>query len=427
MRARRNLLLDSGIRAATRGAGRSWARLATILASIAVISMVSACQSDPGIDRSSREGRVLYVSSSSDCAGQQPCYASIQEAVDAAAPEEDVVKVAEGIYTSAESQVVAINKSVDLIGGYGVDGWSVPFPEKHQVILDAEGMAGRRGISIQATEGGTVTVRGLTIRRGLVRSPGGAGVHVSGGSVVLEDIIIEECSTDRLGGGVLISNGDVWLRDSELRQNKAQYGSGLYVKDGSVLLERNTFAGNEAPSLGGVVAVNGGEVTGTNNLVVDNPLAGAGVYLSGGELSVSHWTLVNNGHYGVVTDLGIDIESGSVLVRNSIIAQHSGGLCGSGAVARDNLFHNVGNPCIAGASCSGSFFGDPRFLDPSRGDYRIAADSAAVDQAYSVDVDHDMGGHLRPAGRASDLGAYEVARTKLYLPFVARRAVTRAR
>lgn len=397
------------------------ASLMLILASFASMCTLSGCQSQPGVMHPGGNAQILYVSSSSDCGGQLPCYTSLQDAVDAASPEGDLIKVAEGVYTSTEAQIVAIEKSLHLVGGYSPDNWSSPRPEAHPTILDAEGVAGRRAISINARDVSTVTVQGVWVRRGVVQSPGGAGVHVIKGAVVIKDSVIEACAADRLGGGVLVSDGVLHLEDTELRGNRAQYGSALYVQGGTVVLERNTFVGNEAPSLGGAIAVNGGAVTGTNNMVVDNPKAGTGVYLSGGHFTAHHWTLVNNGHYALLADLGIDIDSGSALVQNSIIARDSGGLCGSGAAARHTLFYEVDNPCIAGASCVSNLFGDPKFVDPTAGDYHIGPDSAAVDRAYSVDTDHDIDGDGRPLGSASDLGADEVQPFRVYLPVVTRR------
>ena len=389
-----------------------------VLASLVPACGLTACRSRSDDDLSTVTRRTLYVSSSGTCGAQTPCYTTLQEAVDAAASAGDLIKVAGGVYTSTVDQVLRIDRAVDLIGGYAPGEWSTACPEAHPVIVDAEQVPGRRAISINASDAPTITIRGFRIMRGGFQVPQGGGFHVAGGAVLLEDSIVEDCSADSRGGGVFIADGDVHLRDNVLRGNSAQYGGALYVQGGNVTLDRNVVLASEAPPLGGAIAVADGAVRGANNVVAENALAGAGVYLSGGTLKASHWTLVNNGRYAVIVDLGIQIETGSATIDNSIVASHQGGFCGSGAVAHQTLFHDVGNPCIAGASCVNNLFGDPKFTDPSSSNYHITAGSAAVDQAYSVDVGRDLDGGRRPVGRASDLGADELAPYAIHLPLV---------
>lgn len=377
----------------------------------------------------------IFVSNSPDCGGQRPCYAGLQEAVDAAS-EGGVIKVAVGTYTAVASgaevsfppPVVEIKKAVLLTGGYSEDDWSGPAAPGALSVVDAELVPGRRVLLIDGRGVPSITVRGLRIRRGVDESgSGGGGVYVVGGSVVLEGNTIEESAADTRGGGLLVAGGDVRLSDNTFTSNAARFGGGLYVNDGTILMERNVFRGNAAPPVGGAIAIAGGEVTGANNMVVDNASCGAGVYLTSGELIANHWTVVNNGEYGVIADLGIDIDRGSVTVRKSILASHRSGLCGAGASARQTLFYDVEHPCMAGASCVNNLFGDPKFVNAEAGDYHITADSAAVDQGYSVDTADDIDGDARPVGTAADIGADEISPERTYLPLVVRNRGSAAR
>jgi hypothetical protein len=342
-----------------------------------------------------------------------------------------VIKVAVGTYTAtassnaSPSSVVVIKKGVCLVGGYHVDDWSIPRPDAPRPVVDAEHVPGRRAFFIDGRGVPTITVRGFRVYRGMDDSSGGGGAYVAGGSVILEDNVIERCAADTRGGGLFVADGSLLLTANTFERNVAQYGGGLYVDGGKVVLERNTFLRNEAPPSGGAIALGGGKVTGANNVVTENPLAGAGVYLMGGHLTARHWTLVNNGRYGVIADLGVDVDRGSVALSKSIIASHQSGLFGSGAVGRQTLFHDVDHPCIAGASCVNNLFGDPKFVDPRGGDYHIRADSAAVDQGYSLDVARDMDGDFRPVGAASDIGADEIEPERTYVPLVLRRVGSR--
>lgn len=366
--------------------------------------------------------RTLYVGASNNCEKRSPCYGSIQDAVDAASSGA-VIRVAGGVYTTTEAQVLLVEKAVHLVGGYPLEDLSEPGTAARPVILDAEGVPGRRGVYIDGTGVPTITLAGFQVQRGHARESGGGGIYTAGGSVILQDNSILSSTADVSGGGVFVSAGRVTMRRNIIRGNSARYGGGLYVDGGDLSLERVSLMRNEAGPVGGAVAVGGGAVVGTNVTIVQNALAGAGVYLCGGHLTANHWTLADNGRYGVIADLGIEVDTGSAHLQNSIVASHTTGLGGAGAAAHQTMFHEVSTPCIAGASCVGNLFGDPKFVDPLNGDYHIQRDSAAVDQAHRTDVFVDMDGESRPVGSASDIGADEVGtQPSVYLPLVVRQS-----
>ena len=364
--------------------------------------------------------RTLYVATSSNCGTGSPCYGTIQEAVDAAS-DGTLIKVGGGVYTTTESQVLSVRKGVHVVGGYDVDDWSEPDTTGQPTILDAERVPERRGILVEGTGVPTITLAGLQVQRGDAQGSMGGGIYIAGGSVVLNENSIVSSTAGVSGGGVFVSQGRVILHHNIVRANSAPYGGGLYVDGGDVSLESDIFTENEADNMGGAIALGGGVLTGTNVSVVRNSLAEAGIYLCGGHLTGSHWTLADNGAYGMVTHLGINDDGGSARLQNSIVAYHSTGLGGANAAAHRTLFHEVSIPCRPGASCVSNLFGDPAFVDRPGGDYHIGRDSAAVDQASGLDVPVDMDGEVRPMGSAPDIGADEVdTKRSLYLPLVAR-------
>jgi hypothetical protein len=401
-------------------------RLLGVMVRLIPLLLVAACgRTEDGKPRPPRmpipgPTRTLYVAASPNCGAGSPCYRSIQDAVDAAS-DGDLIKVAGGVYTSTESQVVTVKKGVHLVGGYGVGDWSEPDPVARPTILDAERVPGRRGVFVDGTDTLTITVAGFQIQRGYAKESEGGGICITGGSVVLEENSVLSSTAGVSGGGVSVSGGQVALRHNLIRGNSATYGGGLYVDGGEISLQGDIFTENEAGPKGGAIALGGGAITGTNVSVVQNPLAEAGVYLCGGHLAGSHWTLADNGRYGVVTHLGINEDGGSAQLRNSIVAYHSTGLGGANAGAHQTLFHEVTVACMTGASCVSNLFGDPKFVDRLHGDYHIQRDSAAVDQAYGMEVPVDMDGETRPMGSASDIGADEVDTEEfVYLPLVVR-------
>ncbi len=85
----------------------------------------------------------------------------------------------------------------------------------------------------------------------------------------------------------------------------------------------------------------------------------------------------------------VSIGTGLVIVRSSIV---QGG-------------------CPVGAMCSGEVFGDPLFVAPGLGDYRLLPGSPAIDagdnSAVPEDITIDLAGNPRIYGSIVDLGAYE--------------------
>ena len=82
-----------------------------------------------------------YVAAGGDCGGATPCYATIQAAVDAASPG-DEIRIAAGVYTDMSvrpknditttgvvTQVVYISKTVTIRGGYTTTNWNQKFPD----------------------------------------------------------------------------------------------------------------------------------------------------------------------------------------------------------------------------------------------------------------------------------------------------------
>ncbi len=396
---------------------------------------------DGRLDRAaapSREppGRTLHVAPSADCETVHPCYGTIQEALDDAS-DGDLIKVAGGVYTTTTPHVARIGKGIHLIGGYHPGDWSKSDPDTNVTVLDAETVPGRRGVTIDGPAAPPITLAGFRIQRGYAQGSDGGGIYIADGSVVLEDNTVVNSIADGCGGGVFVSDGQVTMRRNRIEANAAAYGGGLCVAGGSVSVEGDAFTANEARPSGGAIAVAGGSLSGANVSVVGNSLAGAGVYLTGGELTGIHWTMADNGQYAVIAALGVETDRGSAGFVNTIVASHRSGFCGSGVVAHRTLFHDVENPCMAGASCVSNLFGDPQFLDPAQGDYRIGPDSAAIGQGYGTEVAIDREGSARPVGTAPDLGAYEARPVatvpdqgaaappgdrRAYLPLVLRRA-----
>lgn len=537
--------------------------LASMAASLLLMATLFTLDSRPTV----AEGSTLYVSPDSVCGGALPCYGIIQQAVDAAS-NGDTVKVAQGVYTATGFQVVYIDKSLTLVGGYTSTDWVNSYPATRPTVIDAESVARRRGVYVSGNPQSSVILQGFTIQRGYAEHSNGGGVYVGGGTVKLQYTqLLTNSATDGPssgdGGGVYVKNGSfelegnifrgnsavghgggvhirdgtavlinnvyqnnsagyggglsvltakatargnllvgnsayngggMWARGAvmtmatnTLQENSADYvgggiymdcwegvtlvdgnsfisntawtggganidsgdvtvvhntfqgnsalgggavrGGGLNIEYGTVLLISNKFQGNFANDHGGAISIaEGGSMSLDGNLILDNSAGGYGgglsskgavaaqndiiadnsavweaVSVTGGTLSARHWTLVNNGKYALTTNGGL------VLMTNTIVASHTaGGLAGPSIYAHRTLFFDSGVTCSAGASCTGSIWGDPLFRSLEGKDYHIGSGSPAIDRGVNAGVITDVDGEPRPMRAGYDLGADEV-------------------
>jgi hypothetical protein len=210
------------------------------------------------------------------CTYADPC--DLQTAVDQA--NGDNVYVAEGSYFSTTDEVLYIDHSVSIFGGWdGVTPSPVPDPIAYPSILDGSiAMVNHRVVNVVLEPTETVTLSGFTIRDGnatgqiascyYADAAGcGGGIRVSGGNITIEDNIIEDniasTATDithptGYGGGIFISDPQsVTIKDNSIHDNDAStsttgsdpthsngLGGGIYIIDATA--PRNlVITGNE--------------------------------------------------------------------------------------------------------------------------------------------------------------------------------------
>jgi hypothetical protein len=236
---------------------------------------------------------------------------------------------------------------------------------------------------------------------------GGGGLKVQSGTVVA----YENTFTDNGaagGGAVAAEGGNLTLRRNRFVSNHAFFGGTLKLSGANVTMNGNVILGSNAgPAQGTAVWVTGGTVDGRNDMIADiaNP-DGEGVYVEGGTLTARHWTLANNGSYGVL------LTGGTATLTNPIVSGHTtAGLSGPGITANTTLFYDNGTNCADGAICNNSLSGDPAFVDPAGGDYHITIGSEAMDAGVDAGVDDDLDGHYRPYNLGPDIGADELIAT----------------
>ncbi len=295
-------------------------------------------------------------------AGPPTCdYDNVQDAVDAAA-NSDIIKIAAGIYTGINNnaglgQLVYLNKSVTLQGGYTTAFVDPPDPTNNPTILDANG-AGR---VIFISDVSDATIAGLHLTGGYNNNldANGAGLAVLNSTIIVRDSwIYSNTATYNWGGGVYIANSSFSLLNNTIINNQAiNIGGGITLEQSNGWVVSNTIQNN----MSGGVAAFGGVVTFTNNLIAGNTNSyGAGLTINNGDFLVSNNVI--SGNIAMYQGGGIDVAGGDNILINSnlIIGNEAEGcagfdLSGSSAVFTNNsVMDNKATEYDGGGGCAGS-------------------------------------------------------------------------
>jgi uncharacterized repeat protein (TIGR01451 family) len=253
-------------------------------------------------------------------------YTTIQAAVDAAG-EGDLIKVAEGIYagvsvrprqdilhTGVVTQVVYIDKSVNIQGGYSLSFTEPPDPVTHPTIINPQSQG--RGVYITGYISPTIV--GLQITEGDARNQGGLFTNLdfdSGGGVfvISATATIRDCkifsntvdapgSSSGVGGGLYLANDHAIILNNEINFNTSStangQGAGLYLNNSSARIERNLITNNATGSNGdgGALTIFDGNPTVISNTISGNHASrsGGGIDFSMGGATIAGNTLEGN-------------------------------------------------------------------------------------------------------------------------------------
>jgi hypothetical protein len=216
---------------------------------------------------------------------------TIQTAIDAAAAG-DTILINGGVDWIHTEQGIVVNEDVMLQGTPGLS----------QVIVQAAPTqaTATEGVFL-ITSGASATIDNLLIRHGVKTGPPNG---VPG-------------NPQARGGGILLDDGALILRNSTLSQNVALRGGGIHVTSGSLIVENSTFFSNLAlVNGGGLFNLGSGTVTILNS-------------------TFSHNTASSDG--GGLINLGTCVIANSTLTANRIgnALNDGGGLTGNANVGNE--------------------------------------------------------------------------------------------
>jgi len=350
----------------------------------------------PAVHAQAGTGITRVATAGSDapgCGGEASPCRTIQYAVDQALPGEEI-RVAEGAYsgTSARSappsydgpavitQVVYLDKSLSIRGGYPPGSWDTPDPEAHPTTLDAEG----QGRVLVIAGDISPTLEGLRLTGGYANDLGGGwsgwdaggGVFVYTATVTIHHCVVYSNTASNwvgLGGGLYLVGSDATLSGNTITSNRGSSGhegsgGGVYLYLSPAALTGNTVAGNTGSvdfgGTGGGMYLKKSDALVSANQIISNTAStafwghGGGIYLERSRATVTG--NVVRGNVGTTTlgygfgggirlDHSSDTLAGNTIMGNTASRGHGsgGGLCieyGAPTLTGNVIVGNVAAP-----------------------------------------------------------------------------------
>ena len=264
--------------------------------------------------------------------------------------------------------------------------------------------------------GKTLTISGLTLRNGDAGRQGG-GAILNEGTVDATGLVFARNAATH--GGAIDNLGTATITDSTFSDNSALVAGGAIITEGTLTIDSSTFVRNTAATYGG--AIDASEVVTIVNSTFGANTAGSrggAIHVRNGLTTVTNATISGNGTTALTgAGGGINVNAGSLRLRNTIVANSTGGHdCAAGVAA--TWLEDTGNLVGDGSCSTGSLTrrsGDPNLgtLADNGGPtmtMALRAPSPAIDGGDNASCPAvDQRGSVRDGsvGDACDIGAFE--------------------
>lgn len=344
-------------------------------------------------------------------------YPLIQEAVTAAKSGDEIV-VMPGLY---QESIVINGKNVVLRSAN---------PDDAGMVATTVMMGNRSASVIQfgGSETAACVVTGFTFRYARALSGSGGGINGNGSRATIRKNSFENNYGAMSGGALAHCHGLIELNLFSGNSSR-QFGGALFNCDGTI--QHNRFVGNYSygsgdSGTGGALAECDGTIQ--NNFITANLAKINGGALAGCKGSIRNNTIWDN----VAQQRGGALYNCAGLFFNNTVsrnrASHAGAMADCTAFVANCIVWD--NPTTVGLqavensrppvfSCfenwpddgRGNLSRNPRFVNPSEGDFRLQSSSPCLDagNTYYLPQEYlvDMNGNGRLAGRAVDMGSHE--------------------
>jgi len=340
-------------------------------------------------------------------------YPNIQDAINAAVPDVDVVLVLNGTYAGN----LLVEKAITIKSENG--------PEN--TTIDCAGSG--RGFTFRGADTSRAVLSGFTITGGNATS-GGAILCELNASPTISECILSANNATNYGGAIACFKASPFISYCVMENNVASFGGGLFVKNGSAsdpspTLIGCTIANNRATSSGGGVCLHSyASPSFYNCLIAGNSAAqygGAFYCYSKCAPDIIHCTVSDNTsgfsgsgiscflcsdpYFPVVTNSiiwGNVATSGSEIYLNNSLIEIAFSAFDPGV--ENNNIQVFGTSSV---SENGNIYEDPAFV--GEGDYHLNPDSPCIDTGTDLIElpEFDIEGDPRVVGNAPDMGADE--------------------
>jgi hypothetical protein len=200
-----------------------------------------------------------------------------------AAGDRDEITIREGVYTGG----FVIEKNVTLRGA-GRDRTTIQGTSAASVIR----VGTTANVDIR-----NVTITGGGGSRTRFDAKGGGGILNEGELILADSTVRDNAAANGLGGGIYSSSSKNFrIFNSNISDNRAQTGGGIFIREGDVFIANSNISRNQSESDGGGIRHDGGETLRIEDSIIGDNRAGriGGGVAVRGALQVLRGTVTGN-------------------------------------------------------------------------------------------------------------------------------------
>jgi predicted outer membrane repeat protein len=200
----------------------------------------------------------------------------------------------------------------------------------HVTLQDNEATSNGGAIYTQ----GTLNLDHVTLQDNEATSNGdGGAIYTVDDDIAIRESTLRNNRADNEGGGIYTKQGDLTIDKSTISNNTTvNEGGGIYAEQGDVIVQNgSTIRDNTAGSQGGGIYKYNGPLTINNSTIRDNTATrdyGGGIYNKGGTTTIESSTISDNN--AAVNGGAIHTYSGALTVQDSTISNNTVGVEGGG-------------------------------------------------------------------------------------------------